>query len=136
MSLSPEALQTSAANNAKRADAYIRQGLGQAFVQGFLLWSKQPPAKRLEKYTHLPTAEEPWGTQPEDLPLILSPEYLDLYREGFLPAPVSRTWALLLTLPEAEVEGKRVNIFHAYQMDMRNLIRGEERKLGSMANWL
>lgn len=127
----PEAMQESAGNLADRAAKVVRVGLGQVYEHGYLLWDRQPASVRLDFYRHIPTPQEPWGTLPQDVPLILAMDYLDLYKAGLLPAPMSPTWRLFLSLPGAELDdGRIVTIFHEYAKDFRQLVLAEAKKLG------
>ncbi len=114
--------------DAEHTEATLRE----ADDEGWLIWQLAPPRYRLRFYQR--------ATYPEDIPLILTSGYLELFKAGVMPAlRASREWenakasgqlitdttiyfwALLLTLPGF--------LFTKYQNEYIRLVKAEQAKI-------
>lgn len=112
--LSPDRLQQLLVEVAQEEADRYKAALEDALNEGWLLWSMNSDAARMKGYMA--------NTIMEDLPLVLEPAYLDLYKQGMAPdlaaltlwnqvqqqammtgQPITDTskllWAMLLDLP-------------------------------------
>ena len=131
MIVTPEEQQRISLELAKRWNQSIDTALEQTVEEGFMIWSVQPPAKRLQGYM--------LSTLAEDFPLVITSDYLDLFRAGILPSlkaleewqaitatgqsPTSYQrylWPMLLLLPDW--------VFRKYQSDFIHLVKMEMKK--------
>ena len=131
MTISPEDQQRISLELAQWANEQGDVALHQAADEGWIIWSIQPPAKRLQGYM--------LSTLAEDFPLVITSDYLDLFRAGILPPlkaleewqaitvtgqpPTSYQrylWPLLLLLPDW--------VFKKYQSDFIHLVKTEMNK--------
>ena len=131
MSISPEQQQAISLELAQEASEQFDAALHESAEEGWLIWSIQPPAKRFQGYM--------LSTLAEDFPLLITSDYLDLFKAGILPPlkaleewqAITATgqppssyqrylWPLLLLLPEW--------VFKRYQSDFIHLVKTEMNK--------
>ena len=84
------------------------------YVVSPAVWPKN--RKRLEKYLMLIVEAYPQDAQARlwELEMLLDTNYLDAYKMGMVPKPMSRPWNTLIMMPK---------IFRFFQSDLRDLYR-------------
>ena len=131
MIVTPEEQQRISLELAQRWNQSIDTALEQTVEEGFMIWSVQPPAKRLQGYMN--------STIEGDALLVLTDDYLPLYKAGILPPLKALTewqaltdaglppsnyqryfWGLLFLLPDW--------VFEKYAGDWRTLVKAEIKK--------
>ena len=112
MTLSPKQMEQAWSEasdlNIEEFDRYCRQLLD----LGWLVWSKQPPRKRIAFYTSI--------TDPLDMQLVLDADYRKKHEAGLAPGLVSPTWQKYWMIPM---------LYDHYSSDFRSLLRGIGRQV-------
>ena len=133
MPITPETLQRISIDVTQAAAADFDAAMHASLEEGWLIWSIKSPAQRYLGYKN--------STLQSDFPLVVTEDYLDLWKAGVLPdlqclrewrqvtasgqPPQSYGryfWALLTLLPSF--------VFEHFQRDFINLIKQELRQEG------
>lgn len=131
MALTPEVLQRISVEVAQAAADDFEKAMHASLDEGWLIWSIKSPAQRYRGYLN--------STLRPDFPLVVTEDYLDLWKTGILPdlqclvewrqvtaqgqPPQSYGryfWALLLLLPDF--------VFKHFQSDFITLVKSEIKK--------
>ena len=131
--MEPKTLQRIQTEVCKQAAEDYDAALHRSRDEGWIIWASAPPRQRLQGYRTV--------TFPQDVGLVLTPDYVKLYRQGAAPELTSVQywraweesgvaippeaqpyfhWALLLLLPDW--------VFEDAAADFRRLAQAEEQR--------
>lgn len=140
MALAPDVLQRINLETVEKDLAIYEAGVRHSMESGWAAWGIATPSQRLRGYEAM--------TWPEDLPLVLTEDYIDLFHAGVMPPLRAMIEWQKITQPEPDGKGGQIipqpsdyrpyywgllaicppYVFNRDASDFRNLLRAEQAK--------